>query len=109
MTILRNVCRFKALWVKVTLGDLNRKIPEGTEVKIFGKAVTHPSYSYDKVRTITNDIGLVQLKSDVTFNENIQPIALPSTTGSPAVGSTVDIVGWGIYSTLKVGTYILEL
>jgi hypothetical protein len=91
---------FKALWVKVTLGDLNRNTIESTEVTMFGKAVTHLSYSYDKAGTIRNDIGLVRLNKDVSYSANIQPIALPNAVvGTPAEGSTVDILGWGIYST----------
>jgi trypsin len=52
--------------------------------------VNHPNYNPD---TIANDVSVVQTATSITFNINVQPIAL----GSAQVGGGVNAVvtGWG--------------
>nr|CBC01181.1 chymotrypsin-like proteinase 6E precursor [Tribolium castaneum] len=50
---------------------------------------------YDKY-TLANDIGLIPLPQAVSFNDDIQPIALPSQGLTD--GSTVTVGGWGLTS-----------
>lgn len=51
--------------------------------------IQHPGY-----RNAINDIGLIRLLEDIEFNQNIQPIALP-TTDRNYDGYSFLVTGWG--------------
>uniref|UniRef100_H3CA45 ST14 transmembrane serine protease matriptase b n=1 Tax=Tetraodon nigroviridis TaxID=99883 RepID=H3CA45_TETNG len=53
-----------------------------------------PHHRYDPV-TYDNDIALMELDANVTLNQNIYPICLPSPTYYFPVGSEAWITGWG--------------
>jgi secreted trypsin-like serine protease len=55
--------------------------------------IQHENYSS---LSLANDIALIPLKQTVTVNDNIQPIALPSSPLDD--GSTVTVSGWGLTS-----------
>ena len=46
-----------------------------------------------------NNIGLIELKEDIIFNENVKPVKLPKSS-SDLIGDSVVIAGWGPYSKL---------
>lgn len=56
-----------------------------------------PHHRYDPV-TYDNDIALMELDANVTLNQNIYPICLPSPTYYFPVGSEAWITGWGATS-----------
>jgi len=56
--------------------------------------IPHPYYS-SKYKN--NDIGLIRLENEVTYNEFIRPICLPpSNLKDPDVGTNMTVAGWGI-------------
>lgn len=59
--------------------------------------VGHPDLDDDAAR---NDIALIRLKSDVTFEDHIQPVCLPDTQSKP---NEYIISGWG--ATVKNGDW----
>lgn len=64
---------------------------DGNEQKIvLSKIIQHENYNSF---TITNDISLLQVSKPFTFNQFVQPIALPKA-GHAASGSCV-VSGWG--------------
>jgi trypsin len=62
----------------------------GGVTHISSRIINHPNYDRD---TIANDVSMVQTSTYITFNENVQPIAL----GSAFIGAGVNaiITGWG--------------
>ncbi|XP_050070919.1 chymotrypsin-2-like [Anopheles maculipalpis] len=63
------------------------------------RVVNHPLYDPD---TIENDISLIQTVQPIVFNEDTQPIALPSTNLLAGTGATIS--GWGRSNTMDSGT-----
>ncbi|XP_044261229.1 transmembrane protease serine 9-like [Tribolium madens] len=57
------------------------------------KYILHENYNKN---TLANDIGLIPLPQDVSFNDNIQPVSLPSKGLTD--GTLVTISGWGLTS-----------
>jgi hypothetical protein len=57
--------------------------------------------------TAANDIIIVELSADFTFNENVQPACLP--TAEPAVGTTAYASGWGTLEAVRGGSTPAEL
>ncbi|XP_014233169.1 serine protease SP24D-like [Trichogramma pretiosum] len=53
----------------------------------------HRNYFFDYIAH--DDIGMVHLKTDVTFSSVIQPIALPPAGANFAAGSRVIVTGYG--------------
>uniref|UniRef100_A0A3Q3MKB2 Peptidase S1 domain-containing protein n=1 Tax=Labrus bergylta TaxID=56723 RepID=A0A3Q3MKB2_9LABR len=54
--------------------------------------IAHPDYNF---LTYDNDIALMELDSNVTLNQNIWPICLPSPTYDFPAGLAAWITGWG--------------
>ncbi|KAA0184094.1 putative serine protease [Hyalella azteca] len=60
------------------------------------EVVVHPGFNTPTV--LNNDIALIRLRSEVNFNQYIQPICLPPTNfgrSEVSVNQTVLAVGWG--------------
>lgn len=74
---------------------------EPGEVVVFpSQVVVHPNYNSP---FLANDVALIQLDSDLTFNAYIGRVCIPSST---AISSTfanvfVRLLGWGRTSTSK--------
>ncbi|KAM9318521.1 ST14 transmembrane serine protease matriptase a isoform 2-T3 [Pholidichthys leucotaenia] len=56
------------------------------------KIIPHPYYNTE---TFDNDIALMELESEVTYSDNIQPICLQSTEEVYKPGTVMFISGWG--------------
>ncbi|XP_075882860.1 suppressor of tumorigenicity 14 protein homolog isoform X2 [Nelusetta ayraudi] len=56
------------------------------------RIIAHPRYDR---RSYDNDIALMELDANVTLNQNIWPICLPSTTYEFPAGREAWITGWG--------------
>lgn len=56
------------------------------------RIITHPQYD---PRSYNNDIALMELDANVTLNQNIWPICLPSPTYEFLPGHEAWITGWG--------------
>lgn len=56
------------------------------------RIIAHPGYSR---LTYDNDIALMELDANVTLNQNIWPICLPSPTYDFPAGREAWITGWG--------------
>ncbi|KAF5289133.1 hypothetical protein FQR65_LT02023 [Abscondita terminalis] len=75
-----------------TINVENNQIPVN-HVSDITKTIQHPLY--EPFDGYPNDIGLVELKEVLTYNDFIQPIQL-SIGGSPTpVGKVATLVGWG--------------
>jgi len=85
----------KAMWAQ--LGDVFVTPQGGTGTPLVERIVqriTHPAYDQ---KTSKNDIALFRLADKVTFNPNIRPICLHTST---AINRTKVIAsGWGLTST----------
>lgn len=84
----------------VYLGAHNIEKEEDSRIKVNGKSfTTHPGWNPNDLH---NDLGLIELETPVEFNENIQPVNLPSYSDvdTDLTDETVTIIGWG-----RVGTY----
>uniref|UniRef100_A0A3P8SDX7 trypsin n=1 Tax=Amphiprion percula TaxID=161767 RepID=A0A3P8SDX7_AMPPE len=76
---------------EVRLGEHHIGITEGTEQFISSSyVIPHPDYT---VYTIEHDIMLIKLGKPATFNQYVQPVALPSSCAS--VGTMCRVSGWG--------------
>ncbi|KAI3383318.1 hypothetical protein SNEBB_010505 [Seison nebaliae] len=74
-----------------------------------------PSLSVDKIlnhacyndKTHKHDIAILQLRSALTFSDDIKPICLPTQSDNASPGTTLTVAGWGktesgsITSTLR--------
>ncbi|XP_030639320.1 trypsin-2 [Chanos chanos] len=77
--------------VQVRMGEHNIALNEGTEQYIYSsRVIRHPNYDS---WNIDNDIMLIKLSSPVSFNQYVQPVALPSSC-APA-GTMCTVSGWG--------------
>ncbi|XP_075993573.1 suppressor of tumorigenicity 14 protein homolog [Genypterus blacodes] len=56
------------------------------------RIIAHPAY---KPLTYDNDVALMELETDVSLNQNIWPICLPTHTHSFPAGQEAWITGWG--------------
>jgi secreted trypsin-like serine protease len=75
----------------VTAGDHNIRVAESTEQIIdMAKIFVNPGYALGNG---DNDIALIKLATPVTFNEQVQPIALPGSTET--VPAKMIASGWG--------------
>lgn len=59
----------------------------------------HDEWNTKKLE-FNNDVALIRLSETVTFNQNIQPVCLPSTETLNQSNGTV--VGWGHYDDKKI-------
>ncbi|XP_068709846.1 MAM and LDL-receptor class A domain-containing protein 1-like isoform X3 [Montipora foliosa] len=79
---------------QVVVGDHNRNVNEGTEQKIAARRIFgHPSYN--RPSRLNNDIALIQLMSNVSLSNRVNPICLPNNDSDILTGSKCFITGWG--------------
>jgi len=82
--------------VVIVAGEHNLGMNEGSEQKIqVKKAFVHPQYND---RTTENDIALIQLAQELTFDDYTQPACLPKKATEDAdykEGEWLIISGWG--------------
>lgn len=79
-----------SLFSYAVVGTIDRKFG-GTEYRII-KIISHPKLNE---RPFLNDISLFRTKDEISFNEYVQPIALP-TADLPEEGNVfVTVSGWG--------------
>lgn len=80
--------------VQITLGAHKPMETEDTQVVVTSQnVVVHEKFNQ---QTISDDIALVILLSDVVLNNNIQTVALPASNDNKYVGATAKISGWGL-------------
>jgi len=58
------------------------------------RVVMHPKYNH---LTLENDLALIELDSDVDYDQHIQPICLPEK-GNDFIDSEAYVSGWGVLS-----------
>ncbi|RZC38039.1 serine protease [Asbolus verrucosus] len=89
--------------VDVILGAHNiTNSEEDTQVKIPGQQIIiHENYNGT---SYLNDITLIKLNTTVTFNDNIQPVALPSDSSANYVGQIGKATGWGLVKDVPFPT-----
>lgn len=82
--------------IRVTLGEHNTNLLEGTEKTIMASyAVKYPTY-VGSANNYVGDIALIKLSEPVQFNAYISPICMPAQGEEVApVGSGVIVTGWG--------------
>jgi len=84
-------CMDGAKFVDVVMGAHNVHETEPTQVSRMSlNFFTHENWSSF---LLVNDIALIRLAEPITFNENIQPVKLPSSDVD--VGTVVTPTGWG--------------
>uniref|UniRef100_UPI003AAC6A7A trypsin-1-like n=1 Tax=Centroberyx gerrardi TaxID=166262 RepID=UPI003AAC6A7A len=77
--------------VEVRMGEHHIKVTEGHEQFISSsRVIRHPYFSS---YTLENDVMLIKLSKPATFNQYVQPVALP-TSCAPA-GTMCKVTGWG--------------
>lgn len=67
---------------------------ETTKVQTIHSKRVHVHPQFSRLQ-LANDIALIELESDVQFNENVQPVCLPSKTNSFRDGTQAFVSGWG--------------
>ncbi|KAK9514688.1 hypothetical protein VZT92_025384 [Zoarces viviparus] len=78
---------------EVLLGlNVQSQTNEWTVRRNVKRIVAHPDYN---PFTYDNDIAVMELNADVTLNQNIWPICLPSATYDFPAGREAWITGWG--------------
>lgn len=94
--------------LQVIFGEHNLKSPEviasdrgfvesSPVVRKAKRVVVHPKYNH---MTLDNDLALIELESDVDYDQHIQPICLPER-GKQFVGADGYVSGWGVLSYRK--------
>uniref|UniRef100_A0A3B4XEE2 ST14 transmembrane serine protease matriptase b n=1 Tax=Seriola lalandi dorsalis TaxID=1841481 RepID=A0A3B4XEE2_SERLL len=78
---------------------------EWTMRKNIKRIIAHPDYN---PLTYNNDIALMELDTEVTLNQNIWPICLPSPTYDFPAGQEAWITGWGATREGGVTATILQ-
>jgi len=85
----------------IVLGAHNKSVNEPEQQRFsVARLVKHPNWvypnRYDYSINFNNDIAIVKLATPVQFNNNIQPICLPSSSSDNAADGSFGIVsGWG--------------
>lgn len=81
--------------VYIWLGGHRRS--DGSKTRIVASSITiHESYNR---RSLKNDIAIITLSSDATFNNDIRPACLPKTVASDLANVDATISGWGTLSS----------
>jgi len=88
--------------VKIRAGDHRLSSTDGSEQTInVEKAFVHPQYNG---QTTNNDIALIKLAQELTFNDYVQPACLPAEAEEDAdyaEGNWMTISGWGSTSPAR--------
>ncbi|XP_067316788.1 gilatoxin-like [Anolis sagrei] len=83
--------------MQLKFGLHNREVPrEGEQLRTCAEAKCYPDSSDSNScaeATFTDDIMLVKLNAPVDYNDNVQPIILP--TAVPEEGTECKVMGWG--------------
>lgn len=78
--------------IKVGLTDLN-KSTTNTQTFTIEKYIIHPNY---RSSNLDNDIALIKVRGNITYNNDVQPITLVSKTDNLyEVGQPTKVTGWG--------------
>lgn len=84
-------CTDGAKSIEVVMGAHNIRLEEASQVTLVSSNyIVHEGWNPS---TLSNDVSVIKLPSAVTFNANINKVALPSTDVN--VGDTVTPTGWG--------------
>ncbi|XP_069572721.1 ST14 transmembrane serine protease matriptase b [Brachyistius frenatus] len=78
---------------------------EWTVRRSLRRIAAHPDYN---PLTYDNDVALMELDANVTLNQNIWPICLPSLTHDFPAGRDAWITGWGATREGGVGASVLQ-
>ncbi|CAO1426730.1 unnamed protein product [Diamesa serratosioi] len=100
-------CLDTASSAEVVLGAHMLRGVEPTQIRINVPAsglVIHPGYI---ARIVLNDVAIINLPTEVTFNSFIQPIALADGTNDFA-GENAVVSGWGIFDSTSVASPVLR-
>ncbi|CAO1426739.1 unnamed protein product [Diamesa serratosioi] len=101
-------CLMNATSVIVILGAHMIDEKESTQVKFEvpkSGLVVHPDYDNEKV---LNDVAMIKLPSEVTFNDEIKPIALPIDGDNDFAGEKAVLTGWGIFDSTEQKSTVLN-
>ncbi|KAI1893666.1 hypothetical protein AGOR_G00126050 [Albula goreensis] len=82
-----------------------RQMGKFTVQRNLKQIISHPYYN---PHTFDNDIALMELDAPVVFNQNIQPICLPSGSHVFPAGKNVWITGWGATREGGYGASVLQ-
>ncbi|KAJ9588707.1 hypothetical protein L9F63_017999 [Diploptera punctata] len=86
--------------LEVVAGEHNLNTNEGTEQRVaVQQSIVHAGYGGS---VGPNDIAVVRLRSALTYNEYVQPIALPAA--DEVFGRTSILSGWGSTSTTSTAS-----
>ena len=90
--------------MQIVAGDYKLYIAEGTEqtVPVIG-IVQHENFD---MSTVENDIALLKIATPLTFDDYVQPIALPSQ-GQSSSGDSL-VTGWGDLTELGIEPEVLQ-
>ena len=80
-------------WIKdYNLNDFNsiaeRLIPD--------EIIRHPAYAEQGAFSIRNDLCLIYLSRVIEFDQNVQPVCLPTAKSEVEAGKTCYVAGWGL-------------
>lgn len=82
----------------VVVGKHNLYETDATEKSYkLSKVVRHPDYS--SFNSYENDICLLKLAEPLEYNDNIQPVCLPTQGNYDVTGDKVEATGWGTTSS----------
>jgi len=81
--------------------DVETKKAQAIKVTV----IAHPQYNKD---TIDNDIAILKLEKDITFNSNVVPACLPTDKSKTYAGQTAVVSGWGATSFQGPGSSVLK-
>lgn len=88
---------------KQSAGDMNVRVgatrvyEEGQKIRS-AKLIVHEKYGTGRGR-FDYDFGLVELATDLVYNDKVRPIALPSADMDVLEGTMVTVNGWGLTSS----------
>ncbi|XP_046654399.1 transmembrane protease serine 11B-like [Daphnia pulicaria] len=95
-------CFFGCISVEIRLGahDVSSNSLEQHQL-LYNSTPTHYYFHPDWfLFKVEDDIGLIELKEDVSLSQYIRPIRLPNRYDPDQVGDSVVMVGWGNYSDI---------
>lgn len=90
-------CKFISQQMFVVVGSI--ELNNGGKIYNISKRIQHPLYDYTDRESFRNDIALWRTTEEIQFDDNIQPVALP-TEDTPANVSLI-VSGWG-YTEVRI-------